>query len=192
MAAAKERKSHKEAKRQTEPQKGTKKHKKEKQEEKGEISHKKAQKSTKRRKKEKLATKRHEKAQESRWEDINELCDLVRQTSFEIHQFLRSGHLEKVYENALTHRLTKSGLNVQQQYPIDVFDEDGTVLGHFIADLLVEECLIVEIKACRTLANEHVAQILGYLRASRFETGLLINFGAQKLQIKKYLLTHDD
>ncbi len=124
--------------------------------------------------------------------DLNELCDQVRQTSFEIHQFLRSGHLEKVYENALTHRLTKLGLDVQQQFPIDVFDEDGTVLGHFVADLVIEKCLIVEIKASRTLISEHVAQILGYLRAARFETGLLVNFGAQKLQIKKYLLTHDD
>ncbi len=171
-----------------ESQKGTKKHKKGKQgkeslkkERREEISHKKARKSTKRGNKEK-----------KEWENLNELCDQVRQTSFEIHQFLRSGHLEKVYENALTHRLTKLGLDVQQQFPIDVFDEDGTVLGHFVADLVIEKCLIVEIKASRTLISEHVAQILGYLRAARFETGLLVNFGAQKLQIKKYLLTHDD
>ena len=152
----------------------------------------KPQRGTKRHKEETQENTSPNGAQREEWADVNGLCDRVRTTSLDIHRFLRSGHLEKVYENALTHRLTKSGLNVQQQYPIDVFDEDGTVLGHFIADLLVEECLIVEIKACRTLANEHVAQILGYLRASRFETGLLINFGAQKLQIKKYLLTHDD
>ena len=147
---------------------------------------------TKKHKEERLATKRHENTQKNEWTSINELCDLIRQTSFEIHKFLRSGHLEKVYENALIHRLTKSGLTVQQQCPIDVFDEDKTPLGHFVADLFVEETLIVEIKACRALIPEHVAQILGYLRASRFETGLLINFGAHKLQIKKYLLTHDD
>ena len=120
-----------------ESQKGTKKHKKGKQgkeslkkERREEISHKKARKSTKNRKEEKSATKKHEIVQKREWENINELCDQVRQTSFEIHQFLRSGHLEKVYENALTHRLTKLGLDVQQQFPIDVFDEDGTVLDN--------------------------------------------------------------
>jgi GxxExxY protein len=59
----------------------------------------------------------------------------------------------------------------------------------YIADLFVEGCLIVEIKACKTMADEHVAQILGDLKSARIETGLLINFGAPKLQIKKYLMT---
>jgi GxxExxY protein len=123
--------------------------------------------------------------------DINKLCDTIRETSFEIHKFLRSGHLEKVYENALTHRLTKLGILVIQQHPLDVSDEDGTLLGHFCADLFVANRLVVEVKACRGLVDEHVAQLLGYLRASRIEHGLLINFGGQKLQIKKYILTRD-
>jgi GxxExxY protein len=118
-----------------------------------------------------------------------QLCDVIRETSFEIHKFLRSGHLESVYENALTHRLSKIGIHVIQQYPLDVRDEDGTLLGHFCADLFVSNSLVVEIKACRTLADDHVAQLLGYLRASRIEHGLLINFGGPKLQIKKYILT---
>ena len=112
-------------------------------------------------------------------------------TSFEIHKFLRSGHLERVYENALAHRLTKIGIHVIQQHPLDVCDEDGTLLGHFCADLFVENRLVVEIKACRGLIDDHVAQLLGYLRASRLEHGLLINFGGPKLQIKKYILTRD-
>jgi GxxExxY protein len=70
-----------------------------------------------------------------------------------------------------------------------VYDVDGTVLGEFLADLFVEHRLIVEIKACKAIADEHVAQILGYLRACRIEHGLLINFGAPKLQIKKYILS---
>ena len=119
---------------------------------------------------------------------INQLCDLVRETSFEIHKFLRSGHLEKVYENALAHRLSKVGIEVIQQHPLDVCDEDGTLLGHFCADLFVENKLVVETKACRCLIDDHVAQLLGYLRASRIEHGLLINFGSPKLQIKKYIL----
>jgi len=121
--------------------------------------------------------------------EIFQLCDQIRQTSFEIHRYLRHGHLEKVYENGLAQRLQKAGLKVEQQYPLQVWDEDGTVLGDFFADLFMEDCLIVELKACKTLASEHVAQLLGYLRASRIEHGLLINFGAPKLQIKKYVLS---
>jgi len=121
--------------------------------------------------------------------EIFELCDAIRETSYLLHQYLRHGHLEKVYENGLVHRLRKTGIKVEQQYALPVFDEDRTVLGDFFADLLVEDCLIVELKACKSLVSEHVAQILGYLRASRIEHGLLVNFGAPKLQIKKYVLS---
>ena len=123
------------------------------------------------------------------WETINGLCDIVRETSFSIHSYLRCGHLEKVYENALVHRLRKQGSEVQQQHPLKVYDEDGTVLGEYFADLFVERELIVELKACKAIADEHVAQILGYLKSSRIETGLLINFGSPKLYVKKYLMT---
>jgi GxxExxY protein len=129
--------------------------------------------------------------QKSEAYDINGLCDVIRETSFEIHKFLRSGHLEKIYENALAHRLAKIGIEVIQQHPLDVFDLDGTLLGHFCADLFVAGRLIVELKACKVLIDEHVAQLLGYLRASRIEHGLLINFGGAKLQIKKYILNSE-
>lgn len=122
-------------------------------------------------------------------ENIFSLCDLVRETSFSLHRWLRHGHLEKVYENGLAHRLREAKLRVEQQFPLKVFDEDGTVLGEYCADLLVEGRLIVELKACKTLADEHIAQLLGYLRACRMEHGLLINFGAPRLQIKKYVLS---
>ena len=123
--------------------------------------------------------------------DINCLCDIVRETSFDIHCFLRHGHLEKVYENALLHRLMKRGIIVEQQYPLKVLDEDGTLLGDYYADLFIENRLIIELKACKTVADEHVAQILGYLRSSRVEHGMLINFGAPKLQVKKYILNQE-
>ena len=123
------------------------------------------------------------------WENINTSCDIVRETSFAIHSYLRSGHLEKVYENALAHRLRKQGLKVEQQHPLAVFDEDGTVLGEYYADLFVEGCLVVELKAVRDVCDEHVAQILGYLRSSRIETGLLINFGGKRFHVKKYLMS---
>ena len=124
-----------------------------------------------------------------KWEHINQLCDVVRETSFAIHTYHRNGHLEKIYENALVNRLRKAGLEVEQQYPLKVYDEDGTILGDYYADLFVERSLIVELKAARAVTDEHVAQLLGYLRSARIETGLLINFGSPKLYVKKYLMT---
>lgn len=129
----------------------------------------------------------HQKAQMGE-DEIKQLCDTIRETSFSIHNYFRNGHLEKVYENALVHRLRKLSLNVEQQYALQVSDEDGTVLGNYYADLFVDGKLLVELKACNSLANEHVAQLLGYLRATRIEHGLLIDFGAPRLQIKKYVL----
>ena len=114
------------------------------------------------------------------------LCDRVRQTAYEIHLYLGNGHLEKVYENALAHRLRKAGINVQQQYPLSVYDEDGTLLGDYFADLFVEGTLIVEAKAAKTIAIEHEAQILGYLKSAKVEHGLLMNFGAPRFQIRKF------
>lgn len=121
-------------------------------------------------------------------ESIFKLCDVVRETSFAIHKYHKQGHLEKIYENALFHRLGKMSLQVEQQFPLNVYGEDGTILGEYKADLLVENRLIIELKACQSLADEYTAQLLGYLRSSRIEHGLLINFGAPKLQIKKYAL----
>lgn len=120
---------------------------------------------------------------------INQLCDIVRETSYAIHIYHGHGHLEKVYENALAHRLRKLGLEIEQQYPIHVFDEDGTSIGNYLADLFVEQQLIVELKAAKAMAPEHVAQLLGYLKSTRIEHGLLINFGSYKFQIKKYVLS---
>jgi GxxExxY protein len=122
--------------------------------------------------------------------EIFALCDTVRETAFPLHKFLRNGHLEKVYERGMGHRLSKLGLHVTSQFAVPVRDEDGTLLGDFVADLLVEHCLIIEIKACRALTDDHTAQLLGYLRATRIEHGLLINFGAPKLQIKKLILSN--
>lgn len=120
---------------------------------------------------------------------IKELCDLVRETSFAIHQYLRFGHLEKIYENALSHRLRKAGLQVGQQVSLNVYDEDSTLLGEYYADLLVENSIIIELKATKALTPEHTAQVLGYLRSARIEHGILINFGAPKLEIQKYILS---
>ncbi len=69
--------------------------------------------------------------------EIFRLCDLIRETSFSLHQYRRHGQLGKVYENGLAHRLRKAGLKVEQQFSLQVVGEDGTVLGDFIADLYV-------------------------------------------------------
>lgn len=124
-----------------------------------------------------------------KYDNVNQLCDIVRETSFAIHKYHRKGHLEKIYENALVHRLRKQGLEVHQQHPLTVYDEDGTVLGEYFADLFVEGRLIVELKAVSVTTDEHVAQLLGYLKSSRIETGLLINFGSARLHVKKYLMS---
>ena len=118
--------------------------------------------------------------------DMKLLCDQIRQTAYDIHVYHGHGHLEKVYENALAHRLQKAGLDVKQQESIKVYDEDGTLIGDYLADLLVEEKLIVELKAAKALAAEHEAQILGYLKSARLEHGLLVNFGSYKFEIRKF------
>src|SRR5574341_7171 len=110
-------------------------------------------------------------------DEVLKLCDVIRQTSYDIHEYLKSGHLEKVYENALAHRLRKLGINMKQQHNLAVYDEDGTMVGKMTADLFIENVSIGEVKACKTLIQEHIAQIFGYLRACRVEHGLLINFG---------------
>lgn len=118
--------------------------------------------------------------------EIKALCDQVRQTSYDIHVYHGHGHLEKVYENALAHRLRKAGLKVQKQHPINVYDEDGTLIGEYLADLVVQDILIVELKTVRNLAPEHEAQILGYLKSARLDHGVLVNFGSYKFQVRKY------
>jgi GxxExxY protein len=120
---------------------------------------------------------------------IFQLCDQIRETSFALHRHVRQGHLENVYENGLANRLRKQNLAAVRQHPLNVLDEDGTVLGEYFADLFVEQTLIVEIKACRTWLDEHVAQLLGYLHASRIQHGLLINCGAPILEVRKYVLS---
>ncbi len=121
-------------------------------------------------------------------EKIKCLCDQVRETAYDIHKYHGTGHLEKVYENALVHRLRKTGLNVQQQYPLKVYDEDGAEIGDYYADLIIERVLVVELKACKTYTEEHKAQIIGYLRSSNIEHSLLINFGSYRFQIEKFIL----
>jgi GxxExxY protein len=118
---------------------------------------------------------------------ILDLCATIREKSLSAHRFLRHGHTEKIYENALFNRLRKAGYAVKQQHPLSVHDEDGALLGDFFADLVVENELIIELKAVRQLVDEHTAQVLGYLRASRLEHAMLVNFGSPVIQFRKFI-----
>jgi GxxExxY protein len=95
--------------------------------------------------------------------------------------------LEKVYENALAHELRKAGLRVLQQHPIKVY-YDGVVVGEYVADLLVADCVIVELKALKALEDSHLSQCLNYLKATKIKIGLLINFGRPKVEVRRVTL----
>lgn len=116
--------------------------------------------------------------------EANTICDRIRQIAYDLHVYLGVCYLEKVYENGLSHRLTKAGLHVLSQVPIKVADEDGFVIGEYVADMVVEG-IIVEFKAVSALLSIHVAQLLNSLKAMKLEHGLLINFGSEKFQCKK-------
>jgi GxxExxY protein len=96
--------------------------------------------------------------------------------AYKVHNTLGVGFLEKVYENALKIELEKAGLAVKQQEPINVYYE-GQMVGEYYADLWVDNRVIIELKAVRTLDKVHEVQLVNYLSATRVNTGLLLNFG---------------
>jgi GxxExxY protein len=119
--------------------------------------------------------------------DILVLCDQVREIAYAIHVYHGNGYLEKVYENALAHRLRNAGMCVRQQQAISIQDEDGTVVGEYCADLVVNDVLLIELKACKALSNEHRAQVLHYLKGTGIEHGLLVNFGSYRFEAQKFV-----
>jgi len=107
-----------------------------------------------------------------------QVTDAIIKAFYAVYNTLGYGFLEKIYENALTHELTKRGLNVQQQAPIKVY-YDKHLMGEYCADLLVEGKVIVELKAAEKLSSQHIAQLLNYLKATDVEVGLVLNFGPE-------------
>ena len=106
-----------------------------------------------------------------------EITDKILHAFFKIvYAKLGYGFLEKVYENALALALKSMGLEVQQQKRIEVYFQD-CVVGEYFADLVVEDVIIIEIKATQRIMREHEAQLLNYLRSTPYEVGLLLNFG---------------
>ena len=128
------------------------------------------------------------KGEEMTEEKAKEVCDEIRQIAYELHVYLGVGYLEKVYENGLRHRHEKAGFLVQTQVPIQVKDEDGYLLGDYVADMIVDG-IIIELKAVTTLLDVHVAQLMNYLKATGLEHGLLLNFGSEKFQCRKIART---
>ena len=120
--------------------------------------------------------------------EVNLICDVIRECGYGLHIYFGPGFREKVYERGLIHRMKKRGLNVTVQPSVSIYDEDGTELIEETLDLIVEDVLILELKAVREVSDADVAQLLGYLKAARFRHGLLINFGAPKFFIKKYVM----
>ena len=104
--------------------------------------------------------------------------------AYEVSNSLGAGFLEKVNENALAHEIRKAGLHVEQQRSIRV-QYDGIIVGDFVADLLVEEAVLIELKAAKALEEIHYVQCMNYLKATGLKVCLLLNFGTPKIQIKR-------
>ena len=116
-----------------------------------------------------------------------QLLDEVRQIAYDLHVYLGTGLLEKVYENGLKHRLELAGHKVEAQKPLRVLDQDGFLLGDYFVDLYVDDCLIVELKAVSALASVHLAQTLNYLTIMKQQVALLINFGSYKFECRSVI-----
>jgi GxxExxY protein len=116
--------------------------------------------------------------------EFNDLTEKIIGCAYRVGKTLGCGFLEKVYENALTHELRKSGLNAAQQHGIAVY-YDGMMVGEFVADILVQDCILLELKAVKAFDDIHIAQCLNYLKATGLRICLLINFGAPRVEIKR-------
>ena len=116
--------------------------------------------------------------------EIDEVTEKIIGGSFVIGNQLGVGFLEKVYENALIHELNKLSLRVQSQVPVQV-KYDNVVVGEYVCDLLVQDSVVVELKAVKALDDVHMAQCLNYLKATGLKVCLLINFGKKKVEFRR-------
>jgi GxxExxY protein len=117
-----------------------------------------------------------------------ELTDKIIKAFFHVYNTLGYGFLEKVYENALAITLKKAGLSVEKQVRVGVHFE-GEIVGDYFADLVVEGCVIIELKAADVICADHKAQLLNYLRCTDIEIGLLLNFGP-KAEFKREVFSN--
>ena len=116
--------------------------------------------------------------------ESEDLTKKIIECAFKVSNALGNGFLEKVYENALAHELRKNGIQIVQQHPLNVMYEK-TIVGEYMADLVVNSNVLIELKVVKELNNMHKAQCINYLKATGLKVCLLINFGQQKVQIKR-------
>ena len=121
-------------------------------------------------------------------DNLNDISRLVIGGAFTVLNALGAGFLEKVYENALAHELRKAGLAVEQQRSLTI-TYDGIVAGEYVADLIVEQALLVELKAANALNEAHHAQCIDCLKAPDLHLGFLLNFGMKRLEIERIVNT---
>lgn len=119
----------------------------------------------------------------------SEITDLILKAFFKVYNKLGHGYLEKVYENAMIIELKRTGPRCEKQKKIDVY-YDEFLIGECFADILVNEVVVLELKAAETLVSEHEAQLVNYLRGTNLEIGLLLNFGKEP-QFKRKVLTKE-
>ena len=119
--------------------------------------------------------------------EINDITYSINGAVFEVNKILGPGFLEKVYENALLVELKSRGLKTESQVQITVSYKDN-VVGEYLADLLVEDKVIVELKTVENLDKNHEAQLINYLKATGLHVGLLVNFKHEKADIKRMVL----
>ena len=118
-----------------------------------------------------------------------EITSEIIQCFYKVYNSLGFGFLEKVYENALYLEMINHGLSCRKQVPITVFYH-GSAVGDYYADIIVDDKIILELKAAETLVEEHELQLINYLKATKIEIGLLLNFGKEP-QIKRKILTNN-
>jgi GxxExxY protein len=118
---------------------------------------------------------------------LDDITYAIRGAVFEVNKLLGHGFLEKVYENALITELRLKGLKTESQVPLKVFYKDNMV-GEYFADIIVENKVIVELKAVERIEKVHQAQLLNYLKATGIKVGLLVNMRYPKAEIKRMVL----
>lgn len=121
--------------------------------------------------------------------DKEELIKQIIKCAYNVRMKLYAGFLESVYRNALLIELSNNGLSTRKEVPINVY-YNNAIVGEFRADIVVEDSVIIELKAVQKLSTIHEAQLVNYLTATNIEHGLLINFGADKIEIKRKYKTY--
>ncbi|MEW6609100.1 MAG: GxxExxY protein [bacterium] len=116
-----------------------------------------------------------------------EITYQILNAAFEVHNILGCGFLEKVYENSVVCELRLKGMKVEAQKKIEIFYK-GKEVGIYVADLIIEDKVIVEVKAVDEISKIHKAQLLNYLKATGYEVGLILNFAKTKLEYERLVV----